>query len=152
MSTFDPNTFLSTEEAGALSTTFEPIPDGEYEAMIGAGDEALKPRVTQSGRHILDVTWELNDEALRERLGREKLTVRQSLFLDMTSQGTLDRGTGKNVQLGRLREALGQNDPSKPWSPMMLRGAGPAKIRITQRAGDDGVTIYNDVKAVTKLR
>lgn len=149
MSVFDPSTFLNTQETGALSTSYDPIPDNEYSAFIGAGEEAVKARSTQSGQHILDVTWEITDPALAEQLGREKVTVRQSIFLDMTAQGTLDRGKGKNVQLGRLREALNQNDPSRPWSPLSLRGAGPAKIKVTSRTTDQGV--FNDVKAVSKV-
>lgn len=149
MSVFNPDTFLNQDEVGALSTSFEPIPDGEFEAHVGSGDDAVKARTTNTGRAILDVTWEIENQQLKEQLGRDKLTVRQSVFLDLTPQGTLDRGKGKNVQLGRLRDALGQNDPSRPWNPNMLRGAGPAKIRISQREADGN--IYNDVKGVSRI-
>jgi hypothetical protein len=147
MDTFNPETFLNTVEVGANSTSFEPIPDGEYLAHIPFDDSSLKPRVTNKGQLVLDITWELLDEALKAKLDRTKVTVRQSLFIDQTPQGTIDRSKGKNVQLGRLREALGQNDPLKPWQPSDLRGAGPAKIKVSSRLGDDG-TVYNDVKAV----
>jgi hypothetical protein len=151
MSAFDPDSFLNQAEAGANSTSFEPIPDGEYVAMIGSDEKAVTPRQTNSGRLILDVTWEIDDMNLKTQLQRDKLTVRQSIFIDTTPQGTIDRGKGKNVQLGRVRDALGQNDPMKPWSPISLRGAGPAKIRVTQRSSEDGSQVYNDVKAVTKI-
>lgn len=150
MSVFNPEAFLTQQETGALSTKFEPVPDGEYPAMIGADENSVKARTTASGRAILDVTWEINDPDLASRLGKDRITIRQSVFLDLTPQGTLDRAKGKNVQLGRLRDALGQNDPSRPWSPLNLRGAGPAKIRVTSRSGDDD-TIYNDVKGVAKM-
>lgn len=150
MSVFNPDAFMNEQAAGALSTSFEPIPDGEYKAMIGSDENAVKARTTSTGRAVLDVTWELFDPELAAKLGRDKLTVRQSVFLDITPQGGLDRGKGKNVQLGRIRDALNQNDPTKPWSPQQLRGAGPAVVRVTQRASEDGQVIYNDVKGVSK--
>ena len=150
MSTFDPDSFLNEEIDGAFSTSLEPIPEGEYLAVIGSEEKSVQVRQTNKGSLILDVTWEIQDEALFTQLGRTKLTVRQSLFLDTTPNNTLDRSKGKNVQLGRLRAALGQNDPMKPWVFGMLKGAGPATIKVTQRPSpDDETIIYNDVRAVT---
>lgn len=150
MSTFDPDSFLNEAVDGALATTFEPIPEGEYLAVISSGEKAITVRQTEKGSTILDISWEIQDAELAETLGRTTLSVRQSIFLDMTPNNTLDRGKGKNVTLGRVRAALGQNDPSKPWSFGMLKGAGPAMIKVGQRSNpqDDSI-IYNDVKAVT---
>ena len=39
-------------------------------------------------------------------------------------------GSNKNVKLGRLREALGQNKNGQAWSFGMLKGAGPIKVSI----------------------
>lgn len=149
MSTFDPDSFLNETVDGALSTSPEPIPEGEYLAVIGSGDKAIQVRQTQKGSTILDITWEIQDGALAEQLGRQTITVRQSIFLDVTPQGTIDRAKGKNVQLGRLRAALHQNDPSKPWVFGHLKGAGPAMIKVGQRPNpEDETIIYNDVKGV----
>lgn len=150
MSAFDPDSFLNEQVEGSFSTTPEAVPEGEYLAVIGSGEKSVTVRETQKGSKILDVTWEIQDGVLAETLGRQTITVRQSIFLDTTAQGTLDRAKGKNVQLGRLRAALNQNDPARPWSFGMLKGAGPAKIRVTQRPNpDDPSIIYNDVKGVT---
>lgn len=150
MSTFDPDSFLNEAVDGALSTSPEPIPEGEYLAVVSSGDKAVTVRQTDKGSTILDITWEIQDGNLAEALGRQTVTVRQSIFLDMTPQNTLDRSKGKNTGLGRVRSALGQNDPSRPWSFGMLKGAGPATIRVTQRpAPNDDSIIYNDVKGVT---
>lgn len=151
MSAFDPDSFLNEQVEGALSTSFEPIPEGEFLAVIGSEEKSIQVRQTAKGSTILDVTWELQDAELSTQLGRDKLTVRQSLFLDLTPEGTLDRGKGKNVQLGKLRAALNQNDPNRPWTFGHLKGAGPAMIRVTQRPSDDESVIYNDVKAVTAV-
>ncbi len=150
MSTFDPDSFLNEEVDGALATTFEPIPEGEYLAVVASGEKAITVRQTERGSTILDISWEIQDAELAEKLGRTTLSVRQSVFLDMTPNNTLDRGKGKNVSLGRVRAALGQNDPNKPWAFGMLKGAGPAMIKVGQRSNpqDDSI-IYNDVKAVT---
>lgn len=150
MSTFDPDAFLNESVDGAMSTSMEPVPEGEYLAVVSSGDKALQVRQTQKGGTILDITWEIQDHELSEKLGRQVVTVRQSVFLDMTPQNTLDRGKGKNVQLGKIRAALGQNDPTKPWNIPMLKGAGPATIKVGQRPDpNDEATIYNDVKGVT---
>jgi hypothetical protein len=70
-------------------------------------------------------------------------------MLDLNESGTgMDTGKGKNVTLGRLREALGLNQPGTPFSFRQLIGRA-AKISVTQRV--DGDQIYNDVKGVVKL-
>lgn len=149
MSAFDPDAFLNEQVDGAMSTSQAPIPEGEYLAVVSSGDKAVVPRQAKNSV-ILDVLWEIQDAQLAEQLGRDRITVRQSIFLDVTEHGTVDRSKGKNVALGKLRAALGQNDPSRPWSFGMLKGAGPAKIRVTQRQNqDDPDVIYNDVKGVT---
>ena len=55
-------------------------------------------------------------------------------------------GKGKNVALGRLREALGQNTPGKPWSFGMLVGQ-VAKVAVKHRITDAGDT-FAEVKRV----
>lgn len=150
MSDFDPDSFLNETVEGAMSTAMEPIPEGEYLAVISSKDKAVNIRKTQKGGAVLDITWEIQDAELQEKLNREVVTVRQSIFLDITPQGTMDRSKGKNVGLGKLRAALNQNDPSRPWSVGMLVGCGPATIKVTQRPSpDDDSIIYNDVKGVT---
>ena len=150
MSAFDPNNFLNDQVEGAMSTSQAPIPEGEYLAVIDSGDKGVAVRQTAKGQTILDILWEIQDGNLAEALGRQTVTVRQSIFLDVTPSGTLDRSKGRNVALGKLRAALNQNDPTRPWSLGNLKGSGPAKIRVTQRPNqDDPDVIYNDVKGVT---
>lgn len=125
MSVFDADQFMNTTTEGQLSTKLEPIPAGEYTAII---KEVAKPRKAADS-YVMDVTYLIQDDQLKEKLGREP-TVRQGIFLDLTDSGTLDMSKGKNVSLGRLREALGQNG-NGPWNPMMLTGAGPIKVSVT---------------------
>lgn len=147
MSTFDPNTFLNTETNESNATAYTPVPEGEFQASI----KTIKPRVLTDGRAVLDVTWVVNDDAASEETGMAEPTVRQTLWLDTTESGGLDFGKGKNVGLGRLRDALGQNQNGKPWAPGMLVG-GVATIKVAHSIDKrDGATINADVKAVAPL-
>ena len=147
MSTFDPNAFLNTETSEANAIQYIPVPEGEHQASI----KAIKPRVLTDGRAVLDVTWVVDSEEARNETGMAEPTVRQTLWLDTTESGGLDFGKGKNVGLGRLRDALGQNVTGQPWQPGMMIG-GVAKIKVAHSIDKrDNETIQADVRAVTKL-
>jgi hypothetical protein len=156
---FDADSFMNTTIEGAMDTKVVPIPEGEYEATIEnfnvrqfegktIDENTGQLRVITS----MDIIWNIRDEQLARDLARDKVNVRGNIFLDMTPEGTLDLGKGKNISLGRLREALGQNDPNRPWTPGMLKGAGPLMIKVTQRANpNDPSQIFNDVKSFTGI-
>lgn len=151
MSAFDVNTtnLANTEFTGALDTAVVPVDEGEFTGVI----EKFELRSLESkGKNytVLEVFWNVDDEEQRQKTGRDKLTVRQSLFLDITDHGTLDISKGKNVGLGRLREALGQNSPSKPWSFGHIVGQ-VATVLVTQRASDNG-EIFNEIRRVAKAQ
>lgn len=150
-STFDPDTFMSAEVTGEMSTKFTPIPEGEYVATI----DDIKIRAVKNGGRVLDVSWNIMDDNLKQTMNMEKIVVRQGIFLDVEPNGALSLGPNKNVRLGRLREGLGQNKPGQPWNFRMLKGAGPAKISVSQRSeqkeGESEPVIYNDVLKVTPL-
>ena len=143
----DPDQLLSGSVTGANSTSLTPIPEGEFKATIQ--DVVLRsftvkngPNSGQTG-YALDVSWEILDSQVRDAIGRTP-SVRQSMFLDLNGD-SLDMGEGKNVNLGRLRAAVKQNESGKPWSPNMLKGA-VATILTKQRM--EGENIYTDVKQV----
>jgi hypothetical protein len=69
-------------------------------------------------------------------------------MLDINDAGNLDMSKGRNVQLGRLREALGLNTPGQAFSFQMIPGRA-AKILVKQRV--EGEDIFADVKGVVKL-
>jgi hypothetical protein len=147
MSSFNPDSFLSTETSDSNATTYTPCPEGEFTASI----KGIKPRVLTDGRAVLDVTWTVDDETARQETGMAEPSVRQTLWLDITESGGLDFGKGKNVGLGRLRDAVNQNQSGKPWSPAMLVGQ-VAKVKVAHSIDKrDGVTINAEVKAVLPL-
>jgi hypothetical protein len=150
MSTFDPNTFLDMTTTDANSTQALPVPAGEYIAMvkeIKARPWTSRQDPSKSGM-ALDVTWSIDDAAVKEQLGRQEVTVKQGIMLDVTETGGLDMGKGKNVSLGRLREATNLNQPGQPFGFRMLEGR-PAKVKVEHRI--DGDNIYAEVKQVAKL-
>lgn len=147
MSAFNPDTFLNSETSEANATTYVPVPEGEFNASI----KDVKPRVLTDGRAVLDVSWIVDDEQARNETGMAEPLVRQTLWLDITEAGGLDFGKGKNVGLGRVREALSQNQSGKPWAPGMLIG-GVAKIKVTHSIDKrDNVTIQANVSTVVAL-
>lgn len=147
---FSPEQFLDMQTTEANDTKLVPVPVGEYVAVI----DEVKARSWKKkddpsvGGLALDIVWAIDDEGVKSLLGRDKVTVKQGIMLDLTESGGLDMGKGKNVNLGKLREATGLNVPGQPFAASML-GGRLAKIRVEHRV--DGDTIYSDVKAVTKL-
>jgi hypothetical protein len=152
MSSFDPDTFLNETVDSEMSTRVIPCPPGEYQAMIsGVGMREFTykkgDRAGQAG-FSLDVTWEIQDEGVKSSVGRDNVTVRQSMLLDFTPSGSLDTSDGRNIGLGRLREAVGQNKPGAPWSPRMLEG-NVAVVLVEHRV--DGDDLYAEIKKVRKV-
>jgi len=140
MSTFDAETFMGGQTKDAGETHYTPCPSAEYQALI----DDTKPKTftnkeTQEEGIILDVRFEILDDEVREQLGQDKVMVTQGYFCDVNAEGLLDWGTNKNVELGQLREAVGQNVDGEPWAPGMLTGAGPLSIFVTIEEDKQGV-------------
>lgn len=144
-STFDPDLFMNQTSQEANDTRYVPVPEGEFRAAI----TEVKAR-SAGDKPVLEVTWSIDDDVVRRETGQDKPTCRQTVWLDLTASGGLDFGKGKNIGLGKLREALGQNTPGKPWMPGMLNG-GVAMVSIKHRSGKEPGEIFADVKGVTAL-
>lgn len=116
--------FLNDTVAGSNATSYTPVPKGEYPAMISKVEYRVMDSKVKPGEknHVIDVTFVIDDATARDVTGLPEPTVRQSIFLDVSSDNKLDMSKGKNVNLGRLREALGMNDPDKPFSFNHLKG------------------------------
>lgn len=146
---FDVNSFLDQSVDQAMDTKVVPVPVGEFLGVIDKVDArqwTSKNDPTKSGV-TLDVTWLVEDENVKQLLGRDKVTVRQGVMLDLTETGGLDYAKGRNVALGKLREAVNLNAPGQPFAPSMLTGR-MAKIKVDHRV--DGENIYAEVKGVVR--
>lgn len=145
---FDPQSFLDSSITTSLDTKVIPCPVGEYMGII----DKVVPRQwtskdgTQSGI-ALDIFWIVEDQGVKEFLDRDTVNVKQGIMLD-TKDGGLDISKGKNVGLGRLREAVGMNEEGQAFSFTMLPGLS-AKITVTHRIVDQDT--FAEVKAVGKL-
>lgn len=153
MSLFDKETFLSAEVTGANDTTYPTIPPGEYPAIAKKLDSRQFPG-TQDPTKIytsLDIIWAIDDVGVKEATGLPEPTCRQSIFLDLNEAGQLDMREKKNVQLGRLREALGLNDPEKAFSFAQIAGQ-PAIVRIEHSPNkNDPENPYSNVTKVAQV-
>ena len=136
---FDPDAFAQTTIDTPMSTRYEPIPEIEYQAVVGEA----KPKSTPNGNALIEVRWELDapddDRAHNKR-------VKQTIWLDIDQNGMLDCSKGKNVPLGRLREALGQNVGT--WNPSMLVGAVGIVFVKDDPPKEEGGQIYSKVTQV----
>ena len=145
MSEFNPDSFLSTETEEATESKYLPVPEKDYQALI----DDVQAREAKDSQ-ILDVTYELLGDDVKAAMNMDKVTVRQTIFLDIEN-GVLETGGNKNVKLGKLREALGQNVSGQPWSPLMMKGGGPVLVKIINTPDkDDPEIIYSNVSRVTK--
>ena len=143
---FDPATFLNQTVEGALDTKVTPVPVGEYLALADKVDiKTWQNKDGSSSGFKLEIVWELQDENVKALLGRDVVKVTQQQMLDLTEEGGLDLGKGKNVGLGRIREALGLNTPGEAFAFPMIQGR-LAKVAVTHRvAGED---IYSEIRKV----
>lgn len=114
----NPDTFSNLVVTEAMDTVIVQVPAGDRPMYIKA------QKLRQQGEYwLMDLTCVVTDQESIEATGKDEPTVRGSIFIDFTPEGGLDFGKGKNVQLGKLRDAVDQNQKGKPWSPGKLVGA-----------------------------
>lgn len=147
---FDAAAFLDQTITDASSTSSLPCPKGSYTAII----EKVEPRAWANAEKgtsgvSLNVTWNIDDTTAKELTGRDKVVVFQSIFLDLNDTGGLDLRKGKNVQIGKLREAVNLNTPGQPFNFNMLVGR-PAKVQVAHRIDRSG-DIQADVHTVGRI-
>ena len=146
MTTFDPNTFLNMTVEETNDTKIIPCPAGEYLAVAEKVDiKSWAARDGSSSGLKVEILWDIADENVKAMLGRDSVKVQQQQMLDLTDTGNLDMAKGKNVGLGRIREALGLNVAGQPFSFGMIQGR-MAKVIVSHRAvGED---LYAEIKKI----
>lgn len=127
---------------GPMSTNITPVPEGDYVARIDDSPEWLVleefegKKESTKGKTFVRGTlyWLILDEGLKASMKRDVIRVRDPGFLDFRPDGSLDNGQDKNVWLGQRRAAFNLNDGQFQIS--MLKGLGPALIKVKQRADE----------------
>ena len=147
MGTFNPEEFMNSTVEDAMSTKIIPCPAGEWLGLIA--DEVKIKEVTSNktgeSYPVLSIIFSIDDPKVTSITERQPTKVRYECFLDIGENGKLDIKPGKNVSLGRLREAVGLNQPGQPFSFRMLQGK-TARVSVKHRT--DGDAIYDEVKGV----
>lgn len=144
---FDAQSFLDATTTDSNATSLDPIPEYEYSAVITDVDVAsgISQKNDQPWTR-LDLKVEIQDPLLAEKLNRVPVS-KMGIMLDTTEGGGLATGPNKNVTLGRVREALGLNQPGQPFSPRMMIGR-QCKVAIKHREYNG--QIFDEVRSILK--
>jgi hypothetical protein len=133
-SLFDPNTVADIEVTGAMETKRVPIPVGRYNFQVSK--LTIKEGTIDDGDRKGEKWWafELDcemqagsktstGESIEELTGIPQPHSRYQGFLDRDQKtGVLELGPGRNVDLGKIREAVGLNGSATPFKMKMLVG------------------------------
>lgn len=139
-----------------MATQMQVCPEGEWLFIIDTDPAQLQPKnvkgiSSRTGKPYdfwqIELNCHCQSEEPKAKLGRDKLMVRMRLNLDLDPSGRPMTGPDKNVQLGRLREALGQNTPG--WSPKSLLGAGPFIGKVEHQTGEKGT--FANIERVSRV-
>lgn len=157
-SAFDPSVFMDATTTEALVRR-PPLPIasewvGQITDLQTRAWESKKVDAKVKSGISFDVTIELTAAAnpsLKDITGAEKLTLNDTIMLDMTPDGRgIDYAVGKNAALRRYREALDLNRPGEPFNPRMMMGR-PIRVKIGHREYPIGSgEFFDQVAAVAK--
>lgn len=153
---FNEESFLSASVETSFDTRRLPIPAGEYTAVI----KDIKPRINVQGKKDPSMFYSFLDYELeiqltpdaQQQMATDQTTIKRSysVSIEFDDSGTkLASGKGKNVPLGKFREALRQNDSGKPWSPRDPIGK-MITAKVTHRLNQEGDPV-DQIDAIVAL-
>ena len=120
---FDANTFINQGVGFAMPDEYPAHPEGDYPGTC-VDYKVVPPEGDRSP--FIETNWRLD--------GVSGAPIRYTVWLDVDANGQPLQGDDKNVSLGQLRSALGQNNPGQQWTPEMLRN-GRALCHIGPKKG-----------------
>ena len=146
---FDVSELSEANVSSANSTNIIPCPEGEFPAIIKKFDIRAWSKDDRSGV-MLDVHLDIDDANAREVTQRDEVIVRHSCSLDVikgpNGKPMIDERPGTNIDLGRLRTAVGMNIQGQDFNLNMLIGQ-PVKVLVTHRQNPDNPEeVYAEVK------
>lgn len=164
-SPFDADSFMTQTVDGELDTVVQQVPEGDYRAIIGEFDSEKGFRTFTSQKEgknfgkeytVFQPPFVLQDDPrlaeLKAARGLDEVVVyHKGMFLDLSDQGGLDVSKGKNVDLGKLRDAVGQNQ-QPGWKFTDLIGAGPVMVHVVHEGDkNDDTKKFARVSRVVKI-
>lgn len=164
-SAFDADAFMGQSYDGELDTKVVLPPEGDYRAMFGDFNSETGFRTFTAGEKsknagkeytIFTPPFALQDDPrlaeVKTARGSDEITVyHKGVFLDLTAEGGLDFSKGKNVDLGQMRDAVGQNQ-KQGWKFSDLIGAGPVMVKlIHEQDQNDSTKKYARISRVVKI-
>lgn len=144
---FDPDAFMSATVDQPLEIERTLVPEGEFRMMVDDFDSTAfetfsftykrGPNAGSEGSMTkFSCPIVVDDDKVRQLLQMDKPRVFHTCTLDFDeTTGQLMFGPNRNIDLGKLRHAVGQNSPG-PWSVSQLRGAGPFMGKVKHREGN----------------
>lgn len=143
-SSFDPAAFLQSTTT-EVNEEREKIPVGWYTAQIGEIDSKNAKSGTIGKGDRLGDPWLMIRVPLKLQLPAEvqakglpaEFQLTDSVFIDLTPQGSVDNSKGKNPRQRIYRDAAGLNKPGEPFSWQMLMGR-PVKVEVKHKVLPDG--------------
>lgn len=165
MSDFNPDAFMAQTVDQPFATERTLCPPGEYRmAVDDFTSEAITitefeyrrgPNTGKKGKMVkFNCPIIVLDDKVASKLGVDKVVIRQQFILDVDENNQLVFGTNKNIGLGQLRDAVGQNQPG-PWGIPNLRNSKPFVGKVIHREykRDDGTsTTIAEVSRMGALR
>ena len=152
MSSFDPATFLDATMSEPLVKR-PPIPAEDYTGVLGEVVSRAwtgKADPTKSGIALdIPITIEI-PAAVQAQLGitTSTITLKDSIMLDLTPQGSIDLSPGKNRRLRMYREAVDLNKVGDSFSPRAMQGK-VVLVKVSHELYNE--EIQERVAAVAKL-
>ena len=154
MSSFDPNQFLEAALDKPL-TKRPPLAAGiPYSAVIQAPkvrNGSFVDKTTGQPREWVAFDFPLEIEVPADQqatVGQPKVTLNDSVFIDVTSSGSLDMAPGRNRGLRRYYDATGLNKPGS--TPNHLAGQMIKATIKHEVAKDSSGDLYERVDSIQK--
>lgn len=152
MSVFDPATFLDATVSQPF-TARSPLPEGDYVAVVNdvvsrnwtGVKDPTKSGVALDVTFTVEVPFDLQKEL---GLATSSLKMTDSILLDLTLNGAIDDGPGKNRKLGQYREAVDLNKKGDEFTIRQLVGKN-LKVKVKHNIWEG--KIQEKVSGVTKL-
>jgi hypothetical protein len=154
---FDAELFESQVYEDANATKRSILPEGTHKVKEVL-DLSIRPPREMTSKEDGSKFWtspqlnmkvEMDSDLVRTTFGTkdgEPCIHYISVQLDLNEEnGKLDMGPNKNVRLGQLRKALGQNIPGRSWSFAHLKGKGPFEVQVGHHTPDGSDQVYERI-------